>query len=106
MSTRKELITATRLRCRADTPMERRTILEEFIGLTGYHRKHAIRILNQTTPPTFRKPRDRIYKAAVKHAMLLLLEAGDRLCGKRLKVQIPILIEALERHGNCLSTQQ
>jgi hypothetical protein len=99
MSTRKELIAATRLRYRSSTPKEKRTILEEFVGLTRYHRKHAIRTLNQTTPPTTRKPRDRIYGEALKMALVMLWEAGDRLCSKRLKVQLPILIEALERHG-------
>lgn len=99
MFTRKELIAATRLRYGASTTAEKRTILDEFVGLTGYHRKYAIRILNQTNKPTERKPRDRTCDEAVKQALVLLWEAGDRLCGKRLKVQIPILIEALERHG-------
>jgi len=99
MSTRKELIAATRLRYGAGTATEKRTILDEFVGLTGYHRKHAIRILNQTGKPTERKPRDRTYDEAVKQALVMLWEAGDRLCGKRLRVQIPILIDALERHG-------
>ena len=48
MSTRKELIEATKLRYGAGTAAEKRTILEEFVGLTGYHRKHAIRPLNQS----------------------------------------------------------
>jgi len=39
MSTRKELIAATRLRYGAGTPAEKRTILDEFVGLTGYHPK-------------------------------------------------------------------
>jgi len=56
MSTRKELIAATRWRYGAGTPAETRTIHAEFVGLTGYHRKHAIRILNQTHKPTERKP--------------------------------------------------
>lgn len=99
MSTRKELIAATELRYGAGTLAEKRMILEEFVGLTGYHRKHAIRILNQTNTPAERKPRDRTYDEAVKQALVFLWEASDRLCGKRLKVQIPILIEALERHG-------
>jgi hypothetical protein len=29
-------------------------------------------------------------------------EAGDRVCGKRLKVMIPILVHAMERHGHLL----
>ena len=100
MSTRKELIAATRLRYCSSTPKEKLTILEGFVGLTKYHRKHAIRALNQTTLPTIRKPRDRIYGEALKLALVMLWEAGDRLCSKRLKAQLPILIEALERHCN------
>jgi len=99
MFTRKELIATTRLRYRAGTAAERRTMLGEFVRITGYHRKHAIRVLNQTTIAASRKPRDKIYDEAVKQGLVMLWEAGDRLCGKRLKVQIPILIEALERCG-------
>lgn len=84
MSTRKELIAATKLRYCAGTPAHKRTVLDESVGLTGYHRKHAIRILNQTNESTERKPRDRTYDEAVKQALVLLWEAGDRLCGKRL----------------------
>ena len=29
----------------------------------------------------------------------MLWEASDRVCGKRLKVMIPVLLPALERHG-------
>ncbi len=66
MSTRKELIVVTKLRYCAGTPTEKRTILEEFVGLTGYQRKHAIRILNQASKPTERKPQDRTNDEAVK----------------------------------------
>ena len=45
MATRKELIAAVGARYRTGTKAERRKILDEFIGLTGYHRKHAIRVL-------------------------------------------------------------
>jgi hypothetical protein len=31
--------------------------------------------------------------------MTTLWEASDRVCGKRLKVMIPILLPALEQHG-------
>jgi len=30
----------------------------------------------------------------------MLWEAGDRVCGKRLKALIPVLIDAMERHGH------
>jgi hypothetical protein len=45
-------------------------------------------------------PRDRIYDEAVRQALIMLWAAVDRICGKRLKVMIPILIDAMERYGH------
>lgn len=30
----------------------------------------------------------------------MLWEASDRICGKRLKVLLPVLLESMERHGH------
>jgi hypothetical protein len=46
MTTRKELIEALRERYRSAAFGDRIKILDEFVALTGYHRKHAIRILH------------------------------------------------------------
>ena len=40
----------------------------------------------------------RIYREAVKEALIVLWEAADRICGKRLKALLPPLVEAMERH--------
>jgi hypothetical protein len=40
------------------------------------------------------------YGDAVGEALVVLWEASDRVCGKRLKALIPMMIEALERHGH------
>ena len=42
----------------------------------------------------------RIYQEAVKEALIVLWEASDRICGKRLKALLPLLVEAMERHGH------
>ena len=42
----------------------------------------------------------RIYGAAEREALIVLWEASDRICGKRLKAIIPTLIEAMVRHGH------
>jgi hypothetical protein len=42
----------------------------------------------------------RIYGAAEREALIVLWEASDRVCGKRLKAIIPTLIEAMVRHGH------
>ena len=31
--------------------------------------------------------------------MILLWEASDRVCGKRLKAMLPVLVDAMVRHG-------
>ena len=37
---------------------------------------------------------------AVREALIVIWEASDRICGKRLKALAPILVEAMERHGH------
>lgn len=36
---------------------------------------------------------------AVRDAPIVLWEASDRICSKRLKPLVPVLLPALERHG-------
>lgn len=101
MATRKELIEAIGARYREASTSERSTILSELVAVTGYHRKHAIRVLGSQTrgaPP--RQPRNRLYDEAVRQALIVLWEASDRVCGKRLKPLVPVLIDAMERHGH------
>ncbi|MGA9369723.1 MAG: transposase family protein, partial [Steroidobacteraceae bacterium] len=76
--------------------------LEEFIATTGYHEKSAIRVLNgepaEKRPQTRNRPS--LYDEAVRAALIVLWEASDRVCSKRLKALIPILLPALERHAH------
>jgi hypothetical protein len=41
-----------------------------------------------------------LYDEGVRQALIVLWEAADRLCGKRLKALIPLLMDAMERHGH------
>lgn len=101
MATRKELIEAVGARYRGADASERTKILDEFVAVTGYHRKHAIRVLSTSAQARMeRVPRNRLYDEAVRQALIVLWEAGDRVCGKRLKPLIPVLITAMERHGH------
>ena len=101
MTTRKELTEAVGARYRQARARERTTILNEFVALTGYHRKHAIRVLaGEHLQERPRAPRNRLYDEAVRQALIVLWEAGDRVCGKRLKPLVPILIDAMQRHGH------
>lgn len=71
MATRKELIESIGARYREAGSSEKSAILDEFVAVTGYHRKHAIRVLGsraQAAPPP-RQPRHRLYDEAGKPAL-------------------------------------
>jgi hypothetical protein len=84
---RQELTDAIRERYRKASKQEKARILDEFVSLTGYQRKHAIRVLGSNGEhSTVERPvGKRIYDEAVKEALIVLWEASDRICGKRLK---------------------
>ena len=101
MTTRKELTEAVGTRYRSAPKSEKRKILDEFVALTGCHRKHAIRALNgMRAADVETKARDRIFDEATRQALIMLWEAANRVCGKRLKALVPMLTDAMERHGH------
>jgi len=61
LSARAELTNAVRRRYSAATGAEKRKILDEFIAVTGYHEKSAIRALN--AEPTVKKRQTRSGRA-------------------------------------------
>ena len=99
---RMELAEAIRLRYRSATGKQKHRILDEFVASTGYHEKSAIRVLNAMPAPKVRQMRNRpsLYDEAARGALIVLWEASDRVCGKRLKALLPILLPALERNGH------
>ena len=100
MTTRKELVAALRVRYREAAVGDKIKILDEFVALTGYHRKHAVRVLRAEVVAKETRARNRLYDEAVRQALTVLWEAADRVCGKRLKALIPMLVDAMERHGH------
>jgi hypothetical protein len=100
--TRREVLEALRERYKNASKIEKAKILDEFIDIAGYHRKYAIDLLAglDSTIPRAPTPRGRIYSEAVQQALVILWEAADRICGKRLKAILPGLIAAMERHGH------
>ena len=101
LATRRELIQAIAERYHAAARPAKKKILDEFIEVTGYHRKHAIRALKRTSGSGAEPvPRSRLYDEAVRSALTILWEAADRICGKRLKEAIPTLVDAMERYGH------
>src|SRR3569833_1303994 len=103
LATRKELIEAVRKRYQEAALATKTDIMNEFVELTGYHRKHAVRLLGPGSEQKREKRScsdKRVYNEAVREALILLWEAADRICGKRLKALIPPLLAAMEMHGH------
>lgn len=102
MATRAELVSATRGRYAVALRAQKKQILDEFVAVTGFHRKHAMRLLRargelKSSGP---RPQRRVYDEAVRTALIVVWEASDRICGKRLKPLIGPMVEAMERHGH------
>jgi hypothetical protein len=99
---RAELTNVVRRRYLAATGAGKRRILDEFIAVTGYHNKSAIRALNAEPVIKRRQTRARpsLYDEAARAALIVMWEASDRICGKRLRALLPILLPALERNGH------
>jgi hypothetical protein len=99
---RAELVHAVRNRYHAASGKAKRRILDEFIAASGYHEKSAIRVLNEVPADKEKQTRKRpsLYDEASRAALIVLWEASDRVCGKRLKALLPILLAAMERNGH------
>ena len=100
---KQELLVALRERYRSASKKDKSRILDEFIAITGHHRKHGIRLLGQfdEDDDVPRQARgQRIYDEAVREGVVIIWVAADRICGKRLKAAMPHLVESMERHGH------
>jgi len=78
---------------------EKGRILDEFMRVTGYHRKAAIRVLlGAQKRSRGRRGRPARYGAVVQ-ILRTIWEACDRLCSKRLHPFIPEMVKVLRQHG-------
>ncbi len=78
---------------------EKKKILDEFVKVTGYHRKAAIRLLLKVPKPKD-KPAGRpgTYNGVLE-PLKAIWEASDRLCSKRLHPFLPEMIQVLRQKG-------
>ncbi len=100
---KQELLATIRDRYWASSKKDKSRILDEFTAVTGHHRKHGIRLLGKLDDdgdPSHSVRGRRIYDEAVRAAVIVIWEAADRICGKRLKATLPHLVESMERHGH------
>jgi hypothetical protein len=94
-----EYAQALRARYHKATKAEKGRMLDEFIKVTGLHRKAAIRLLRERAVGV-RKRRGRPpgYGDLVQ-TLRAIWEASDRLCSKRLQPFLPEMMRVLRHHG-------
>jgi hypothetical protein len=102
LSSKRELLEVVRPRYRKASKTEKQKMLDEFTSATGYHRKHAIRVLkNQVALNLHLKRKTKTYKTIYGGEVLQVLEQiweiYGHLCSKRLQPFLPEAIRVLER---------
>ena len=74
MATRAEMVGATRGRYAAASRGQKKQILDEFVAVTGFHRKHAMRLLRGRGEPKSSGPRLqrrlKIWRSKSAHEMI------------------------------------
>jgi hypothetical protein len=92
---RGERTEALRQRYRAASKAEKGRLLDEFVAETGYHRKHAVRLLRGGVA----HPRRRTYDENVAVALVAAWEHAGRVGSRRLKEVLPDVAVSLTRQG-------
>ncbi len=90
---RQAYLKAIRTRYRRARKKVKVTILDEFCAVCGYHRKYAIRLLNQRGKPHRKRRAGRkpVYASAeLLTALKRIWFASDQMCSKKLKAAIPL----------------
>jgi hypothetical protein len=101
-NSKRELLEVVRPRYLQANKTEKQKMLDEFTSATGYHRKHAIRVLkNQVQVQNCLKRKTNTYKSIYGGEMVQALEQiweiYGHLCSKRLQPFLPEAIKVLER---------
>jgi len=102
LNSKHELLEVVRPRYRKARKREKQKILDEFTSATGYHRKHAIRVLkNKVQIQNHHKRKTKtfktIYGREVVQALEQIWEIYGHICSKRLQPFLPEAIRVLER---------
>jgi hypothetical protein len=102
LKSKRELLEVVRPRYLQAKKLEKQKMLDEFTSATGYHRKHAIRVLkNQVQVQNHHKRKSRTYKTIyggeVVQALEQIWEICGQICSKRLQPYLPEVIKVLER---------
>lgn len=103
LKSKRELLEVLRPRYLKANKVEKQKMLDEFTSTTGYHRKHAIRVLkNQRQVQNHINRKTKTYKTIYRGEVVQVLEQiweiYGQICSKRLQPILPEAIKGLERH--------
>jgi CTP:phosphocholine cytidylyltransferase-like protein len=102
LKSKRELLEVLRPRYLKANKFEKQKMIDEFTSATGYHRKHAIRVLKnkvQVQNHINRKTKTykTIYRGEVVQVLEQIWEIYGQICSKRLQPILPEAIKVLER---------
>ena len=104
---RREYVERVRHRYLQASRLEKTRILDEFVAVTGLHRKSAVRALRKGYPrERERRGRKRTYTGAVVEALVQVWRVCGCICGKRLQPFLPEMVIVLERYGELVLDEQ
>jgi len=102
-NSKKEYLFAIRRRYADACKIDKGLILQEFCEVCGYHRKHAIRLLNQRQTRPKQRPgrRSRYGSPEFLRALKRIWLATDQICSKKLVAAIPLWLPFYDNtHGH------
>jgi hypothetical protein len=102
LKSKRELLEVVQPRYLKASKIEKQKMLDEFTSATGYHRKHAIRVLkNQVQVQNHLKGKTKTYKTIYRGEVVQVLEQiweiYGQICSKRLQPFLPEAIKVLQR---------
>lgn len=96
---KREIVQRLQPRYLKATRQEKTKILDEFVAVTGMHRKAAIRRLRQQNNPTKEhRGRQKVYTGSMVSALVTIWRICGCICGKRLQPILADMVDALEWH--------
>lgn len=104
---REEQLESWRRRYHGRGPEGRSRLLDELCEEHGYHRKHAIRLLNGTAVPRKSPPGPERQYGAIAELVERIWAAGEQPCGKRLAPMLSLWLPHYQRrYGKLLPSQR
>jgi hypothetical protein len=104
---REEQLERLRRRYAGRGPQGRSRMLDELCEQLGYHRKHAIRLLNGAAEPRKSPPGPERQYDGIAEVVERIWMAGEQPCGKRLVHMLPLWLPYYPRHyGKLLPSQR